>query len=287
MRTYLDCIPCFVKQALEAARIITDDEAIHEQALRKALELAAGFSFKESPPIMGGRIHKMVRRLTGRADPYDEIKANSNRTAMAVIDDLRDLVRKAPDPFAAAVRLAMTGNIIDYGVVDHKVGSDMMGLVRDAMELELDGEGLEGLREKVGSAGRILYILDNAGEIVFDRILIETIGPERITAVVRGRPIINDVTMADARETGLTDLVDVIDSGMDIPGTVLDECTEQFKRAYESADLVIAKGQGNFESFSDPQKEIFYLLRVKCAVISHKIGKALGALIITSRNNID
>ena len=243
MKTYLDCIPCFVRQALEAARIASEDEALHEEAVRGALKLAATFTFTESPAVMGGRLHAFVRSLTGKDDPYERIKGDSNRAALGILTRLREIAGRSGDPFEATVRMALAGNSIDYGVVDHVVNEDLMKCVEEALGAPLDEEALEGLRRKATSAKRVLYILDNAGEIVFDRLLIERIGPEKVVAAVRGRPIINDATMADAVNTGLASFVTVVDSGMDIPGTVLENCSEDFRHHYEKADLVIAKGQ--------------------------------------------
>jgi len=280
MKTYLDCISCFVRQALAAARVATDDEALHEEAVRRALELVAGFSFTESPAVMGGRLHALVRELTGNNDPYEQIKGRSNRAALAVLGRLREIIRDSSDRFEAAVRVALAGNSIDYGVVGHSVDGDLMKFVEEAFEAPLDEEALERFRRETRSAERVFYVLDNSGEIVFDRLLIEQIGPEKVVAAVRGRPIINDATMKDVVDTGLASLVTVVDSGMDIPGTVLEDCTEDFKHHYARSDVVVAKGQGNFETLEDDSKVIFYLLRVKCPVLARDLEKPVGSIVV-------
>ena len=126
----------------------------------------------------------------------------------------------------------------------------------------------------------ILYLGDNAGEIVFDRLFIEQMPHEKVTYVVRGEPIINDVTIEDAREVDMFDLVDVIDNGSDAPGTILETCSHEFQQRFASSDLVIAKGQGNYETLSDVNKRIFFLLQVKCPVIAKDIGFEVGSFIV-------
>ncbi|MFP4242836.1 MAG: damage-control phosphatase ARMT1 family protein, partial [Chitinispirillaceae bacterium] len=139
------------------------------------------------------------------------------------------------------------------------------------------------LEQTLNSASRILFLCDNAGEIVFDRFLMESMPREKIICAVRGKPVINDATMEDARETGMTDLVKVVSNGSDVPGTFLKSCSPGFREIFENADLVIAKGQGNFETLSEvKQKKIFFLLQVKCPVISRDVGFPVGTFLIKS-----
>jgi len=280
MRTYLDCIPCFVRQALEAARMVTDDAGIHEKAMREALRMSGEFSFEDPPPVMGGRIHKLVKQLSGSDDPYASVKGRSNHKAMDIAPKLEALVAESDDPFETALRLAIAGNIIDYGVVGHTVDDNLMAAMEEALSVALDRERVEALRRDVAGARRILYILDNAGEIVFDAIFIKTIGPEKVTAAVRSAPIINDVTMKDAVDTGLTYLVPVIDSGSELPGTVLAQTTPDFRARYDAADVIIAKGQGNYETLNEESGNIYLLLRVKCAVAARDLDQPIGSIVI-------
>jgi hypothetical protein len=147
------------------------------------------------------------------------------------------------------------------------------------MLVQLFGD-IDMLRESIDSAKNILYLGDNCGEIVFDRLLIEQLPLDKVTFVVRGGPIINDATMGDARETGMTELVNVIDNGSNIPGTVLEKCSKEFRECFVDADLIIAKGQGNYETLSSCEKNIFFLLQAKCPVISGHIGCEQGSFIV-------
>jgi uncharacterized protein with ATP-grasp and redox domains len=279
MNTSYDCIPCFIRQALDAARLTTSDEAIHEQVLRGVLEAASKMNLDESPPVMGQYIHKLIRKLSGIHDPYKKIKDRFNRFALELYPDLKQRIQTSSHPMDAAIRMAIAGNIIDFGVhaeIDRLIIFDT---IDQAMSAQLFGN-IDILLESIDSAKHILYLGDNCGEIVFDRLLIEHLPVDKVTFVVRGGPIINDATMADAKETGMTRLVNVMDNGSDIPGTVLEKCSKEFRECFVHADLIIAKGQGNYETLSSCEKNIFFLLQAKCPVISGHIGCEQGSFIV-------
>ena len=141
-------------------------------------------------------------------------------------------------------------------------------------------QGAVDHRDSIGNAGSILYLADNAGEIVFDRVLIEQLSAPRVTLVVRGAPVINDATMIDACAAGLHEIVNVIDNGSDAPGTILEDCSEDFRRRFTEADVVLAKGQGNFETLSDAPREVFFLFKAKCSVIAERAGWSVGSLVL-------
>jgi hypothetical protein len=271
MKTFFDCLPCFVRQSLDSVRFVTPDESIHERVLREVLRLAHQMDLRQPPPVMAQKLHRRIRELTGADDPYREVKDRFNRLALAQYPEFRDRVARSADPMEAAVRLAIAGNVIDFGVNSHLTEQEVHDALMLAASTPLTGD-LGGFCDAVARAGRVLYLADNAGEIVFDRLLIERISPERVTLVVKGAPIINDATMADAEAAGLAAMVEVIDNGSDAPGTLLDDCSEQFHRRFRDADLVIAKGQGNYESLSEADKEVWFLLKAKCPVIARDLG---------------
>ena len=280
MRTYFDCIPCFVRQALDSARLITDDEQIHEQVLRGVLRLASKMDLRQSPPAMAQKIHRMIRKLTGVEDPYLQTKDRFNQLALKMYPELREQVRASTDPPETAVRLAIAGNIIDLGVKTSIKEPDIEEIINNSLTADFDDKALEDFRNATKQAEKILYLADNAGELVFDRLLIEQLPCEKVTVVVKGRPVINDATMEDAELAGLTDIVTVIDNGSDAPGTILESCSEAFRRRFDESDLVIAKGQGNYETLSDVDKEVFFILRAKCPVIAQHLGCEIGQMIL-------
>ncbi|MCD6393269.1 MAG: DUF89 family protein [Planctomycetes bacterium] len=280
MRTYFDCIPCFIRQVIDSLRVITGDEAIHEQVLRRVLDLASEMDLRQSPPAMAQKIHRIIRQLTEIDDPYKEVKTRFNAFALELYPGLQKLVMESEDPFETAVRLAIAGNIIDLGVKSSLGIPEVERSIKESLTVPFDTTNMDEFKNASVEAHNILYIGDNSGEIVFDRFLIEQIGPERITFVVRGRPVINDATIEDAHAAGLMDLVKVIDSGDDAPGTILESCSEEFRIHFEQSDMVIAKGQGNFESLSDIDKNIFFLLRAKCPVIANHLDCKIGEMIL-------
>jgi hypothetical protein len=282
MHTALDCIPCFARQALEAARFVADDVAVHERVLRDVLRWAAESDLAQSPPLVGQRIHRLLRELTGIDDPYRAVKGRFNRMALDMLPELSAAVRKAADPLAMALRLAIAGNVIDLGVNGGMTEDEARLCVHGALNEPFDGD-VDAFRQAVDQARSILYLADNAGEIVFDRLLIEQLPAGRVAVVVRGGPILNDATMADAQAAGLCDMVEVIDNGSDAPGTILSDCSEAFRRRFAQADLVIAKGQGNFETLSDERAAIYFLFKVKCPVIADHVGLPLGTHVAARR----
>lgn len=280
MRTFLECVPCFIRQAYDAVSFVTDDDEIREKVLREVLIESAKMDFHQSPPLMGQIIHRLIRQYTGNDDPYKDIKTRYNRYALNLYEKLRKQINESPDPLETAVRLAIAGNIIDYGVKrDLDIGS-VYDAMDHALAAELDLDMLENMRAAIERSGEILYVGDNSGEIVFDRLLIELLPREKITFVVRGRPVLNDAVMEDARTAGITELVEVIDTGSDAPGMIIEDCSEECRARFERADMVIAKGQGNFETLYETDKDIFFLFKAKCHVIADHVGVEQGAIVI-------
>lgn len=279
MKTYIDCIPCFAKQTLEAVRMATRDEKVHEQLLRSIFRMISEMDLGMSPPEMGQIIHREIRRHTGNGDPYQSIKSHFNQTALKMYDELSNRLEHSPNKFEAAVRLSIAGNMIDSALINDLSVVEINHATNQALYSDLEGDCIE-FKEAILKAKDILFIADNAGEIVFDRLLIEYLPLEKITLVVRGKPILNDATLEDAATVGLTDIVRVIDNGSDAPGTILSDCSEAFQTRFQQADLIIAKGQGNYETLSHIDKNIFFLLKAKCPVIARDIGCRVGSMVI-------
>ena len=279
MKTFFDCIPCFVRQALDSVRRATDDETVHEQVLRETLRAISEMDLRGSPPAMGHKIHRFIREHVGERDPYREMKDQSNRLALELYPALKSQVERSANPLEMALRLAIAGNIMDIAVKGDVGRIDVNEAIEHALTGPFDGD-VGGFATAVSTANSILYLADNAGEIVLDRLLIEQLPLEKVTVAVRGAPVINDATVVDARVAGITELVDVIDNGSDVPGTIIDECNATFRSRFSEADLIIAKGQGNYETLSEAEKDIYFLLKVKCPVIARDIGSKVGSLVL-------
>lgn len=277
MNIYLDCIPCFLRQSLDAARNISEDARLHEQIVREVLRIAAELNLKRPPPWVGQIIHRRLRELTGVADPYRAAKSHFNQLAMSMLPELRDRVKREPHPLMAAAKASIAANVIDLGVKSALGENQAAEALRESCSVDAHGDFAEFQRQ-VDEAREILYLADNAGEIAVDRLLIEELGPERVTLVVRGKPVINDATIEDSRQVGLNELVKVIDNGSDAPGTILDDCSDEFRDRFRKADLIVSKGQGNFETLSDINANIFFLLKVKCPVIAEHVKLPVDTL---------
>jgi damage-control phosphatase, subfamily I len=282
MNTSIDCLPCFIRQTLDAARMSSNDPAVHETILRDVLSWMSEMDLTVSPPAFAQRIHRRLRELTGVTDPYAAEKKRHNGMAKRALPALRRDVEQSNNRLLTAANFAIAGNIIDMGAKTGLQESDLVEAIEHAAENKLIGD-TEAFVSAVLNAENILYLCDNAGEIVLDTLLIEQLGSERVTAAVRGKPIINDALMEDAVGAGLTDLVPTIGNGSDAPGTVLDDCNEEFRTAFESADLIISKGQGNFETLSDSNRPIFFLFKAKCPVVAETVGVPLGTHVLTCK----
>ncbi len=284
MKMGVECIPCLVRQAYEASCLVTDDDKLREKILRQVLFRLAKVSFEDTPPYIGRYIHGAVRLLSGNSDPYLEIKQKSNILASQVISSLREVVESSADPFETSVRMAIAGNIIDCGPGNDISEEKMQSAVSQCLKMAVPQKAFKELKDALDRASNILYLGDNAGEVFFDKLLLEQLRSHPIKYVVKGAPILNDALSDDARSAGLDSFVRVIDNGSDLSGTVLEECSEEFKEAFRNADLIIAKGQGNYETLMDEQKNIFFLLKVKCPLIARNIGCEEGDAVILNNN---
>lgn len=275
MKTELDCIPCILRQTLDAARLVSTDTAVHEQILRDVLRWAGEMNLNQSPPAMAQLIHRRLREITRVADPYRKVKDRWNCMMLELVPTLRAKIESASDPLLLAARLAIAGNVIDLGINGNLTEEDVRQALDQALVAPFFGEQ-DKFRQAVANAQSILYLADNAGEIALDRLLVEQISPERVTFAVRGAPVINDATLADARAVGLDKIVEVIDNGSDAPGTILSDCHPEFRRRFAAADLIIAKGQGNFETLNNEPGNLFFLFKVKCPLIAGYVNQPQG-----------
>ena len=284
MKIFLDCFPCFLRQALEAGRISGADEETQRAVLHSVMIKLLDTSRQETPPQIGNMIHDTIRKATGNSDPYREIKRGHNEQVLGMEEELTALIAGSVSPLSDALRLAAAGNLIDMG--PERKWTEMRDIFRDFTKKDPRHFDEASFAEALGAADTLLYLGDNAGEIVLDKILIGVLLRETnldIIYVVRGGPVINDATMEDARFVGMPDLVKVIDTGAAFPGVVPEASSREFIEQYTGADLILSKGQGNYESLSDEDKNIFFLLQTKCPVIASKIGCGVGDIVLQSR----
>ena len=268
MRTYLDCIPCMMQQALRAGRIATSDEHAIKRLLGAVGAMVNNIPMDVTPPETGEQVYRMVREMTGVSDPYRLIKESSISEAQSLYPGLKRMVSRSDDRLLTAIRIAIAGNVIDFGV---NASFNLAEDVRVILSQEFAILDYDAFVSHLHDAETILYLGDNAGESVLDKLLIEELNKD-VTYVVRELPVINDVTREDAISSGLDEVAEIVSSGSEAPGTILDRCTEEFRDRFARADMVISKGQGNYEGLSESDRPVFFLLKAKCPLIARDLN---------------
>ncbi|MBS3819465.1 DUF89 family protein [bacterium] len=283
MKAYIDCYPCFFNQTIKTARRITKDEKKIWEILNQVSKFIPQIPFGATPPEIGREIYRIISEQTGVEDPFQEIKKDCIQQALSLYPEMRKKRDSSRDPLMTAIRLSIAGNVIDFGTSrTFDLEKDVRQILSQDFAVCDYDEFLRGLEK----ASRILYIADNAGETVFDRFLLEVL-PVPITYVVRGQAIINDATKEDARISGIEKEAFIVSSGCDAPGTIMNLCSEEFSEMFRSADLIISKGQGNYEGLSEEPLPIFFLLKAKCGVIAEDLGVEKGSIVLKKSSQIN
>ena len=231
-----------------------------------------------SAPAFSRELHKALRQHTQNPDPYKDAKQRSNDLVLSLYPELKQQVLKSDSPFDTALRLAIGGNIIDLAVFDE---FDLPGTMHQVLNTDFALNDSANLREELSNAQSVLYLGDNAGEIVFDKLFVETIMHPNLTYAVRGNNIVNDATMHDAHYVGMDSVADLISNGYDAPSTIFEHCSPQFQELFMKADVIIAKGQGNLEGLYGHSPKPFYsLLMVKCQVVADALKVRKGGFVV-------
>jgi len=276
MQIYFDCYPCALRQAVDASRMVGASTTQTKRIVLETLDILKELPEGATPPEIVAQIQKLVQEITGSNDPYSQVKQESTAKALSMLPELRKIIAASKDPFETAIRISIAGNIIDFGP---KQDYDLWEIIEQALTSDLAVNDLPALRSQLTSEHSVLMLGDNAGEHVFDMLLVETLDMP-VTYAVRGGPVLNDVTMEDARAIGLDKVAEVIDNGARVPGTVLPLCSQSFQERFKSADLILSKGMGNYESLSEVHAPIFFLFRVKCPVICTDIHAPLNSIVV-------
>ena len=265
MQTGNDCLVCFMRQALAAVRRSTDDPQEQWRLIAEVGGMLSGFDPQLPSPENAVLFYRHIARSTGVADPYLNEKRESNGFALALEARTRELILQEADPLLAAVQFAINANVLDYGAQYRLDREAALASCRQPLAID----HYAALRQQIEQKPAILYLADNCGEIVFDKLLVELLLAKgcRVTLAVRQAPIINDATRDDAVRCGLAQLCPVIDNGADVPGTPLASCSAAFRHHFAEADCIISKGMGNFECLSEIQAPLFFLFTVKCTTV--------------------
>ena len=282
MKTYLDCIPCFFKQAIRAAKLLNINDENTKKLLDELGILINQMPLESTPPEFGRIIYGKMREITRNPDPYKKLKKQSIKDALRLYPGIIELISKSIDPLMTAIKVAIAGNSIDFAI---ETDCDIEDELNRTLENSLAINDYDQFKFKMQNADEILYIGDNTGESVFDKILIKQLKKPTIY-VVREIPVINDVTCQDAIDSGLDEIATIVSSGTDAPGLVLNTCSNEFLKIYENSNLIISKGQGNYEALSDEKKNMFFLLKAKCPVIAKDLDVSVGDLILKGINTL-
>jgi damage-control phosphatase, subfamily I len=272
MKIHIECLPCILKQILEAAKMSTSDEKQTERIMDLTLVMMQNYRDYCCTPDLVEQIHTIVKEETGNADPYADIKERDIKAALRLYPELKEIWTRAEDKITSALKISATGNIIDSAIYSDM---DIEACVEKELNRPFALNDSEIFKDKLRNAKTLLIIGDNSGETVFDRILAESLSLD-IMYAVRSGPVINDATIEQAIASGLDGSTRIIRSGCTAPGTILDRCSKEFKEIFYGADLVISKGQGNYESLSECDRDIFFLLKAKCDIVASALGVEVG-----------
>lgn len=278
MKVQYECIPCILRQAIEAARQVTDDEKIIDEIIDNYSAMIPGIRESNPTPLVVSQIQKMIKDKTNTKDPYRSLKEKNIKMAMDIYEDLQDLVDNDKDPLKRALLLSATGNVIDAGIsVKIKVEESIL----NTMERGFSIDDYQTFKEKLVNCSTLLIIGDNAGEAVLDKLLLKELNKYDIDLIyaVREEPVLNDITKKEAKLIGLDKYAEVITSGCNAPGMLIEQANDKFLDVYNKADIVLSKGQGNLEGLSEEDRPIFFLLKAKCDLIADFLEVELNDLV--------
>ena len=275
------CVECIINQSRRVTDAIHADDALRRRMVQRVEILAKAFDFRQSPPEVASDVYEQMAVLAGMDDLYGELKAHATEKAKSFIPQLHKELEDSDDKLLTAVKIAVAGNVIDLAA---EVSFDLNEEMEKIFETHFDYDDVALLEKALQKASTLLYIGDNVGEHIFDHLCIETLQqlyPKlEVYYMVRGNPIINDVTMLEAKAAGFEALCHLVDSGVNTPGFVYERATLESQRLFDEADLVLTKGMGNYECLSPaPRSDLCYLLKVKCNVVANALGQSVGDIV--------
>jgi len=283
LKTYFECIPCIINQAIITLELCGSSRDLRKKVISCLLKELENIDYSLSPSENTDVAYELVSKYTGIIDPYLDMKKEHNETALKLYPELEKMLNLASDRLHMAAKIAISGNIIDMGISSNHDGDmDFKQILKNIKELPLAIDDFTDFYINLKECKNILYMADNAGEIVFDKIFISELAAagKNITVSVKSGPIINDANIDDALQAGIGKIAKVVETGHSRIGNPTGYMSDEFAKIFKSANLIICKGQGNFETLSGVEKNIIFLLKAKCPVIAKHIGCETGASII-------
>jgi len=272
-----------MQQLIRTGRMVELDDHTLWRLMKRLAKAMTKFEPHEPPPKSAVQLYDMIAEVCGCQDPFEQAKKQGTMQALELYDELKKDIQQAADPLERAIKYSACGNVIDLGVASNY---DLIAELETILSKPFAIWDLKLFKKKLDKSDWLLYLGDNAGESVFDRLLIETL-PVPVTFVVRDGPIINDVTLDDALAAGLDKVASIVSSGCRAPGTILEWCSRDFLKLFNNAPIIISKGQGNYETLVEQTRPIFYLLKAKCNVVSRHLNCKTGDMIFASASRFN
>lgn len=283
MKISYECGPCFLRQAREALDLSTDDENLKMEIMGDIFTFLSGnFKYDTNSNGTGSAMHKMIKDKTGCRDPYFKEKIEGNHIALKYLPDVKRILDE-DDSLENYVKIAIIGNILDFGAFT--LDDDIEAVIKQSLKKELAVKDIDEFESSLKRNDRVLYLVDNTGEIVFDKLLLSKIREYGldITVAVKSEPILNDACMAEALDAGLDEYANIVEIGCGTVGYVDSEISDEFREIFNSHDFIISKGMGNYEGLTEidlSSKEVYFLLCAKCNTISRDIGVNLHDMLL-------
>lgn len=283
MKISYECGPCFLRQAREAMDLSTDDDALKMEIMEDVFKfLSDNFKLNTNSNGTGSAMHNLIKQKTGCMDPYYREKIKGNEIALRFLPEVREILKK-DNSLENHVKIAIIGNILDFGAFT--LDDDVESVIKQSLKKDLAIKDIEGLETSLKTNDRLLYLVDNTGEIVFDKLLLSKIKEYDmdITIAVKSEPILNDACRKDALEVGLDEYGEIVDMGCGTVGYVDSEISDEFREIFNGHKLIISKGMGNYEGLSEidlSSKDIYFLLCAKCNTISKELGVNLHDMLL-------
>lgn len=283
MKISYECGPCFLRQAKEALDLSTDDEILKMEIMEEIFNyLAKNFTIGTNSNSTGSTMHALIKQRTGCDDPYYKEKIESNNLALKYLGDVKKILEK-DDSLENHVKIAIIGNILDFGAFT--LDDDIESVIKNSLKKELSIKDIEEFENSLKTHDKVLYLVDNTGEIVFDKLLLSKIREYNldITIAVKSEPILNDACMEEALDAGLDEFGEIVEIGAGTVGYVDSEISDEFRQIFNDHKFIISKGMGNYEGLTEidlSDKDIYFLLCAKCNTISRDIGVNLHDMLL-------
>ena len=277
-----ECLVCIYNQALKSANILNCDAKTTKKILNDTAKILIKYDLDVTPPFIAKDVYKKISKRVGINDPLKNIKQKSTKEAKKLQSYIKKKIKVSDDKLFTAIKAAIAGNVIDFG---SQKQFDLKEAVEEVFEKEFGVCDYEDFKKDINKAKLILYIADNTGEHIYDKLLLKVLTKiykdKEFIYVTRGKPIINDVTMFEAKKAGIDKVCKVVSSGVDTPGLDLSRATKSFKKLFKKSDMVIAKGMGNYETmYKVIDKKAYFLFKIKCNVIARSLDKEVGDIML-------